>query len=141
MKDFSFVTHSHPAYIETLYQDFRNDPASVDPEWAKFFEGVDFALSSQNGKAAAPGAAMDEAQLMKEFSVYRLIQAYRKKGHLEAKTNPIRERKNRNSNLDLAYSGLGEADLSSEFYAGVFAGLGKASLQDILAFLNKCYSS
>jgi len=43
MKDFSFVTGSHPSYIEEVYQDFVKDPAGVDPEWKKFFEGFDFA--------------------------------------------------------------------------------------------------
>ncbi len=38
MKDFSFVTNSHPAYIESLYNAYREDPASVDPEWIKFLK-------------------------------------------------------------------------------------------------------
>ena len=41
MKDFSFITNQHPAYIESLYSDFVKDPASVDPELKKFFEGFD----------------------------------------------------------------------------------------------------
>ena len=54
MKDFSFITNSHPAYIDNLYHDFKGDPASVDPEMRMFFEGFDFALdkpTSANGKA------------------------------------------------------------------------------------------
>ena len=43
MKDFSYITHSHPAYIENLYQDFIKNPDSVDPDFRKFFEGFDFA--------------------------------------------------------------------------------------------------
>jgi len=46
MKDFSYITNSHPAYIENLYQDYVKDPSSVDPEMKKFFEGFDFAVSS-----------------------------------------------------------------------------------------------
>ncbi len=45
MKDFSFITNSHPSYIEGLYQDFVKNPDAVDPEFRKFFEGFDFALS------------------------------------------------------------------------------------------------
>ena len=44
------ITNSHPAFIEGLYQQFLTDPASVDPDIIKFFEGFDFAL--QNGTAA-----------------------------------------------------------------------------------------
>src|SRR5438128_6417109 len=46
MKDFSYITQSHPAYIENLYKDFVQNPESVDPEYRKFFEGFDFALST-----------------------------------------------------------------------------------------------
>ncbi|MFX1703856.1 2-oxoglutarate dehydrogenase E1 component [Chitinophaga sp. CC14] len=148
MKDFSFVTNSHPAYIESLYQDFRKDPNSVDPDWVKFFEGFDFAVSNVNGKAAtsAPVAGgstslpVSDDQLAKELGVYRLIQAYRKKGHLIAKTNPIRERKDRKANLDLASFGLGDADLKTEFYAGTTIGVGKASLEKIVAYLQQIYA-
>ena len=55
MKDFSYITNSHPSFIEGLYQDFVKDPASVDPEFRRFFEGFDFAIS--NGKQAVNGAA------------------------------------------------------------------------------------
>ncbi|RBL92539.1 2-oxoglutarate dehydrogenase E1 component [Chitinophaga flava] len=147
MKDFSFVTNSHPAYIESLYQDFLKDPNSVDPDWVKFFEGFDFAVSTANGKAvsaatAAGGGSLPVSgdQLAKELGVYRLIQAYRKKGHLIAKTNPIRERKDRRANLDLASYGLGDADLKTQFYAGTVIGLGQASLEDIVAYLKKIYA-
>jgi 2-oxoglutarate dehydrogenase E1 component len=144
MKDFSYITHSHPAYIESLYNDFVQNPESVDPEYRKFFEGFDFALSSgTNGAAvgAAPieGKEIDTAQLTKEFAVYNLIQGYRKKAHLVAKTNPIRERKDRGANLDLKYYGLSDADLLQSFMAGQFIGLGTATLQQILDRLQKVY--
>ena len=43
MKDFQYITNSHPAYIENLYNDFLKNPASVDEEMRKFFDGFDFA--------------------------------------------------------------------------------------------------
>jgi len=147
MKDFSFVTNSHPAYIESLYQDYRKDPQAVDPEWVKFFEGFDFAVSTQNGKAGAATVAAGSSaapvsgdQLNKELSVYRLIQAYRKKGHLISKTNPIRERKNRQANLEISFFGLSDADLKSEFFAGQVIGLGKTSLENIVNRLKQVYA-
>ena len=144
MKDFSYITHSHPAYIESLYHDFIQNPESVDPEYRKFFEGFDFALSNgTNGHAvaAAPAEvkAVDTAQLSKEFAVYNLILAYRKKGHLVAKTNPIRERKDRGANLDLTYFGLIDGDLKQIFASGQFLGLNNATLQQIVERLQKVY--
>ena len=138
MKDFSYITQSHPAYVEGLYQDYAKDPQSVDPELRKFFEGFDFAVSEVAANGKAP--SLNAAQLEKEFAVYQLILAYRKKGHLVAKTNPIRERKDRHANLDIKYFGLSDADLGTEFDAGRFVGMGKASLQNILAFLKKVYT-
>lgn len=151
MKDFSYITHSHPAYIENLYRDFTQNPESVDPEYRKFFEGFDFALShSQNGHGNSNGNGVvakasnaqpvDMAQLSKEFAVYSLILAYRRKGHLLAKTNPIRERKNRGANLELKYFGLSEADLGQSFIAGQFIGVGTATLQNIIDRLQKVYT-
>ena len=106
MKDFSYITNSSPAFIESLYNDFVKDPSSVDAEFRKFFEGFDFALAQgTNGKATAAPISADKgvpsSHLTKELGVYQMIIRYRKKGHLMAKTNPIRERKNRGANLDL----------------------------------------
>ncbi|MBD0351279.1 MAG: 2-oxoglutarate dehydrogenase E1 component, partial [Flavisolibacter sp.] len=154
MKDFSYITHSHPAYIENLYKDFVQNPESVDPEYRRFFEGFDFAMSyPTNGHDAATIAedtvveaknvaaiAVDGVQLSREFAVYNLILAYRKKGHLVAKTNPIRERKDRGARLELRYFGLSEADLQQSFAAGQFVGLGTATLQQILDHLQKVYT-
>ncbi|BAV04580.1 2-oxoglutarate dehydrogenase E1 component [Filimonas lacunae] len=144
MKDFSYITSSHPAFIESLYQEYVQNPTNVDPELKKFFEGFDFAISNVNGNGK-PGVngnvAVDSTQLTKEFSVYQLIQAYRKKAHLVAKTNPIRPRKDRRANLELSYFGLGDADLKTTFEAGKFIGLGKATLQAIVDKLTKIYAT
>lgn len=149
MKDFSYITHSHPSYIEGLYQEFVKNPESVDPEFRRFFEGFDFAISNTgvtNGQTVAEAAqpatiaTLDAGQLTKEFAVYNLILAYRDKAHLVANTNPIRKRKDRGANLDLKYFGLGDADLAKTFEAGKFIGLGSATLQQILDKLQAIYT-
>ena len=148
MKDFSFITHSHPSYVEGLYREFLADPAQIDPDLRKFFEGFDFAVSTgarpvENGlPAGSPSAAYSEgAGLSKELGAYRLILGYRNKGHLIANTNPIRKRKDRGANLDLGFFGLTEADMDTEFHAGNLIGLGTVKLKDILAHLQRCYAS
>ncbi len=147
MKDFSYITNSHPEYIESLYHDFLKDPASIDPELKKFFEGFDFAMSgggTVNGKTAVSDTGQQtrpDANWLKELSVYRLILGYRNKAHLIAKTNPIRQRKDRGAHIELSFYGLTEADLSNEFQAGNLIGLGTTTLKNILAHLEKCYAS
>ena len=143
MKDFTYITNSHPAFIEGLYQQFLTDPASVDPDIIKFFEGFDFAM--QNGTVApAQGAASTvsnvSADWANEIKVYRLILGYRNKGHLIATTNPIRTRKDRGANLDLAFFGLSESDLNKTFQVGSIIGLGATTLKEILAHLQKTYA-
>ena len=148
MKDFSFITSSHPSFIESLYKDFVRDPETVDPEFRKFFEGFDFAVSTGvkapvNGSATAvkADAAISGVDLAKELGAYRLILGYRNKGHLIANTNPIRKRKDRGANLNLAFFNLYEDDLDKEFYAGNLIGLGKTTLRNILDHLKRCYAA
>ena len=150
MKDFSYITNSHPAYIESLYNDFIANPETVDQDLRKFFEGFDFAINQgpKNGAAiindkasGQVGTQPDGQQVAKEFGVYQLIEAYRKKGHLIAKTNPIRERKDRRANLDLNFFGLSEADLEQPFNAGKFIGTPNAKLKDIIEHLRRCYTT
>jgi 2-oxoglutarate dehydrogenase E1 component len=145
MKDFSYITQSHPAYIESLYNDYIQNPETIDPELRKFFEGFDFAISSGgNGHAVASAeattsVAVDGNQLTREFAVYSLILAFRKNGHLVANTNPIRKRKDRGANLDLKYFGLSDADLVQTFTAGKLVGLPNATLQQIVDRLKRIY--
>jgi 2-oxoglutarate dehydrogenase E1 component len=154
MKDFSYITNSHPAFIESLYQDFTKDPNSVDPELKKFFEGFDFAMSStgsngngnglsvktaaeDTGTVTAPASGID---WKKEVSAYRLILGYRNKGHLIAKTNPIRPRKDRGANIDLGFYGFTEEDLDKSFHAGNLIGLGFTTLRNIVNHLQQVYA-
>jgi 2-oxoglutarate dehydrogenase E1 component len=142
MKDFSYITNSHPAFIESLYNDFAKDPTSVDEDMRKFFEGFDFAISNgvtnTNGKVS--NSPISDIDWMKEIRVYRLILGYRNKGHLLATTNPIRARKDRGANLDLGFFGLSETDLSTIYQAGNLIGLGAVTLEVILAHLQKVYA-
>ncbi len=132
--------HSHPSYIESLYQDFQKDSTNVDPEWKKFFEGFDFALAKAGSNNTHSVATVSNSQLENEFAVFQLIKNYRKRGHLVSDTNPIKQRKDRKARLALSDVGLSDADLTTEFYAGEQIGLGKAKLADIVAKLKLLYA-
>lgn len=143
MKDFSYITSSHPQFIENLYQDFLRNPETVDPDLKHFFEGFDFAVSTgkaANGQAVAAPGQNGSIDWKAEINAYRMILGYRNKGHLIAKTNPIRTRKDRGANLDLGFFGFTEADLDRTFYAGNFLGLGPASLRQILERMKQSYA-
>ncbi len=144
MKDFQYITSAHPSYVENLYNEYISNPNTVDPDLKKFFEGFDFAVN--NNLAATPKTTSAATvgntvtNLDKEFAVYQIIQAYRKKGHLIAKTNPIKERKDRNAGLTLENFNLTETDLNTTFEAGKFLNLGKQTLQNIVEHLQKSYT-
>lgn len=139
MKDFSYITNSHPAYIESLYQEFLKNPENIDPDIRKFFEGFDFAISNSGSLNTTPSYATLSGNIdwMKEVNVYRMILGYRNKGHLLANTNPIRPRKDRGANLELAYYHLSEADLDQTFQVGNLIGLGATTLRNILQHLQQ----
>jgi 2-oxoglutarate dehydrogenase E1 component len=151
MKDFSYITSSSPAFIENMYLEFVKDPNSVDPEMKKFFEGFDFAIdsgvvaakSNGNGKITHTVSKTETAEGIdwrKELGAYRMILGYRNKGHLIAKTNPIRERKDRDANLNLQFFGLSEEDLDKTFQVGDRIGIGATKLRDIQSHLQKVYA-
>ena len=108
--DYSYVSSSDNTYIDGLYMDFRRNPESVDTSWRQFFKGVEFAQAqAPSSVVTSPTAGVN---LIKEFKVFRLIDAYRTRGHLISTTNPIRERKNRYPHLDLEDFSLTNADPS-----------------------------
>lgn len=133
MDDYSFLNSADPETINNLYKQFKNDPSSLDPSWKNFFEGFDFAVKNYSG-ADAGQEIMD-----KEFKVINYIDAFRKRGHLFTRTNPVRTRRRYFPTLDLENYGLSEADLDTEFYAGKELGIGKSSLRTIISFLEKTY--
>lgn len=142
MKDFSYITSSHPSYIEQLYREFTLSPEAIDPDLRKFFEGFDFAVSQSQQSTATPATVSgNTGDWKKELGVYRMILGYRNKGHLLAKTNPIRERKDRNANLNLSFFGLDERDYDHVFFAGNLIGLGAVTLREIHQHLQKCYAN
>ncbi|MDU0369740.1 2-oxoglutarate dehydrogenase E1 component [Hymenobacter endophyticus] len=154
----SYIANAHGDYLDNLYQSYKADPQSVDASWQKFFEGFDFAQQYPEGgipQADGEGVlttpastnqagairAVDTVAADKETQVRNLIHAYRSRGHLVAKTNPVRERKDRKARLSIADFGLSDADLNTKFKNGEVLGLGsEATLREIVAALQKVYT-
>jgi len=141
MDQFSYIANAEPAYIESLYHTFKQNPAAIDAEWKMFFEGFDFAQTnfSANSHSNAIGEGVSAQNLADELKVFNLILAYREKGHLIATTNPLKPRKDRNANLKLEQLGFTEADLNRSFGAGATLGLPIATLKEIIAHLEAAY--
>ncbi|HEU5289143.1 MAG TPA: 2-oxoglutarate dehydrogenase E1 component, partial [Cyclobacteriaceae bacterium] len=83
--------------------------------------------------------AVADGPSIKETQVRNLIFAYRSFGHLRAFTNPVRERRNHNVNLDLKFFGLSDADLDTEFDVAAEISLGRTTLRKIVEKLQAIY--
>ena len=132
MDKFSFVGNSNIEAIDQLYQQYKNDPESVDESYQRFFQGFDFAVANY---AQPNGSGLVD----KEFLVLDLIHAYRQRGHLFTKTNPVRSRRKYYPTLDIENFKLSEKDLDTTFHAGNEIGIGKAPLRKIIEHLQQTY--
>src|SRR5258706_2402355 len=135
MDKYSYISNADVGYIDQLYQNYKENPAGVDPTWQKFFEGYDF--SSQ--RYGENGHGTTEGGNIKETFVRTLIFAYRSFGHLKSNTNPVRERRDHGVKLDHTNFGLADADLDTEFDVASEIGMPKSSLRKIIERLKVLY--
>ncbi|MBN31078.1 MAG: 2-oxoglutarate dehydrogenase E1 component [Crocinitomicaceae bacterium] len=132
MDPLDFINQADPQAIESLYQQYRSNPDSVDSSWQLFFKGFDLATDSYDADSASP-------KTLKEFQVINLIHAYRVRGHFFTKTNPVRARRVYRPDLRLENFGLSSADLDSVFQAGTEVGIGPSTLSEIIDHLELTY--
>jgi 2-oxoglutarate dehydrogenase E1 component len=137
MDNYSFLNAAHTAHFAALYDQYLQQPDSVEPSWRAFFQGFDFGVES-NGSLDTPEVEVPE-HLQKEFRVVKLIDGYRSRGHLFTKTNPVRERRKYSPTLDLENFGLSKADLPTVFNAGEIMGIGPSNLTTIIQHLQRIY--
>lgn len=79
-------------------------------------------------------------EIRKEFLVMNLIEAYRSRGHLFTKTNPVRDRRTYSPTLSIENFGLSTADLNTKFNCAIEIGLKEATtLQNIINRLETIY--
>lgn len=142
MASHSPVANAHPSFIESLYNQYRENPEAINESWRSFFQGFDFAAENgiENGHSTNGASTNGKMEsFAKEIGVLSLIYGFRTRGHLLSNTNPIRQRRDRSPHLGLKDHGLSEADLSTHFRAGEEVGLPGASLQDIVNRMTQIY--
>ena len=147
-------------YVEALYEAWLADATSVPAQWSRYFdtfkgrEAGDVphsaaiarieAAQKQRRPLAAPAAAPQrDAHAGKQAGVLRLLTAYRSRGHLAADLDPLGLTERMPApDLGLAFHGLAESDLDTEFDCGTYAGGGqRMKLRDLLARLKTVYAS
>ena len=104
MDKFSYVGTSDVNAIESLYQQYLQNPDSVDASWRDFFKGFEFArVDYTDIKPNGNGGSKFKDNISKEFAVLNLINGYRGRGHLFTKTNPVRTRRKYKPGLGCCY--------------------------------------
>jgi len=166
----SFLAGANSAFIEGLYARYIKDPASVDAGWREFFAGLKDEAPSVlralegaswaprggipadgNGLAEAPaakanghGAISEEALRAATIDSIRalmLIRAFRVRGHLQARLDPLGLHvSDDNSELDAKSYGFGDADLDRPIFIDNVLGLDRPTLREILQRLRETYA-
>ncbi len=142
MDKFSYLGNMDVSRLEALYSEYKKDPARMEPGWRQFFDGFEFARTYYPDPDAPPEKEFSpkgSALFRNEFNVINLINAYRERGHLFTKTNPVRTRRKYFPTLDHQNFGLNDADLDTDFEAGNELGIGKTTLQKIIDHLQQTY--
>lgn len=149
MDRFSFLNAAHTEFFAQLYDQYLDNPDSVEPSWRSFFQGFDFGMATYSEENVADQMATYSAnsvasgqvseKVLKEFNVIKLIDGYRTRGHLFTKTNPVRERRVHSPNLAIENFGLTSADIDTVFDAAKILGHQPATLKEIIKRLENIY--
>ena len=142
-------------YLEALWQQFQQDPDAVAEDWSAYFSAEDLTHRVDTHRAmlarmrpkqramrdvvqASPVTA--GADIEHPSRAIYLIQAFRVHGHLHADLDPLQlQPRVASPELDLAYYGLSQEDLESDFPTGDLVGDRQMRLRDILALLERTY--
>ena len=132
------------AFLERLYGDYLQDPASVSPEWQKYFEGY------RNGEATlarAPSTRFSIFNPPQEVAtpshlqdrVDQLIRSFRSRGHVIARLNPLGFPKEPPPELDPAFYGLKPEHMEQSFSCETVDPSGPQTLKRIIEKLSNTY--
>jgi 2-oxoglutarate dehydrogenase E1 component len=142
------------AYVDGLYEQYLADPSSVSDEWRRSFDALrngngdiphgpilaDIAARARSGLRAAAVPA-DDSHARKQAAVLKLVTAYRSRGHVAADLDPLNLwNKPGVPDLSLAFHGLSDADLDTEFDTGSLSAPGRLPLRSIVDLLRNTYT-
>ncbi|MDO4695983.1 MAG: 2-oxoglutarate dehydrogenase E1 component [Neisseria sp.] len=134
-QSFSYLFGSNAPYIEELYEEFLNNPDSVDDYWKQYFTD----LAAQPGVVSRDvphrpiqesfvqlaksrpivAGTVDENLLKKQVGVLRLMSAYRIQGAGAAQLDPLNRKPSVHlEGLDPKQHGLTDADMAVKFSVG-----------------------
>jgi 2-oxoglutarate dehydrogenase E1 component len=135
------------AHLAGLYDSWATDPKAVAPGWGSLFGALaNGGLAATSGAAtngAAPAsisAASVRAATTDSIRALMLIRAYRVRGHLEAKLDPLNLTEVKpHPELDPKAYGFSDADMDREIFIDMVLGRETATLREIMKILRETY--
>jgi 2-oxoglutarate dehydrogenase E1 component len=137
------------SFLEGLYADYLRDRDSVMPEWRDYFDrlgngdgdGVKFGPSFRPFSLFNPPSArpVDGVLEAKQERVDQLIRAYRFRGHMIARINPLGFPRSYPPELDPKFYGLTPMDMDQVFSCETLVPHGRLTLGQILDRLWNTY--
>ncbi|EMD6372158.1 TPA: 2-oxoglutarate dehydrogenase E1 component [Morganella morganii] len=153
--DSSFLAGENQAYIEDIYEDYLNDPSSVDGSWREIFDSLpkaditeqphsqtrDYFRRLAKDSTRYHTSVSDPAMDSKQVKVLQLINAFRFRGHQNANLDPLGLWKQEPvPDLDPAFHNLTKADFDETFNVGSFAiGSETMRLSELFDALKRIY--
>nr|MCH9812028.1 hypothetical protein [bacterium] len=128
MDDGGFLQFENEGYIYDLFEKYQKDKKNVPPEWAYFFQGLE--LGSVSDGAVTAGAVDGE----------RIVEYFKRNGHLYAKTNSLVEGRSFDVSEFLSYFSLSKKDLSQKVSAPSL-GIADISIQELVDKLVGAFAS
>ena len=122
-----FLNRGNADYIDRLFEQYQQDPQSVDEVWQAYFAGFDDGC--RQADSAAP----------RSLGVQGLVHSYRELGHFEANLDPLGHPRPPQPLLDLKRFGMSEDDLDVVVGKADFYGETDGTLRDLLAKLRATY--
>ncbi len=144
-------------YVEELHNRWLQSPQSVEQGWREFFEGMNGGaraplpaaplpappkVNGTNGSAVLREAVRESVNVATELQsrVAQLVNAYRVRGHLFARVDPLDAAPEAQPELELSNFGLSEADYDKTFSTSGMSGLPeRATLRQIVDHLSETY--
>ncbi len=158
----SFLTGDNALYVAQLYSSYLSDPASISQDWQQYFSSLgdgemailqeilgptwaerDVPHSIPQRAESLPNETSPDAvkdAILDSIRAIMLIRAYRARGHMIAKLDPLNLTHNEYlAELDPKTYGFTEADYDRPIFIYDVLGLTYATLRLILARLRQAY--
>ena len=159
------ATAANLAFVESLYEQYLQDPGSVDTEWQREFAtwrnttnghatlqprftprslfGAPQTPGSNGHATLAPPPLADAPTTSGgslQHRVDQLVRNYRVRGHIISKLNPLGNKKREPEELDPGYYGFTEADMDRPFlFTSTVPGDSTRTLREIIKQMRQTY--